>query len=1412
MADQAREAAAFDAAHGGEVPQSAEDWRHSQEQNLLSIRRELANTRSAEARRVLEDEYNRVDNLLKQGQPKLHPSQKFGLVSTTDDIFGDSEWFTVEKTEKRKDGSKWAKYNGDWHQVQSIGRAGFNGKPAAKLGRFKPTTGEQVEYGAGTHLGGLTAGGARVVRDYAMGETPESAAKLRKQELGLKYPNVANTPYAGGRASTLAGGATGMLTDPLSYLGLRAGPLGMAGMGGLTAGGSEAISEHEEGRELSPGRIALTSMEGVGTGGLMGAGGRMLTRGLHGDIPDPKTLTKKSDADVERILTERRKLGETPTGGDVHTIQNQPVPENILDKPISLDSTPIKTPEVQRKDKVKQPVQGHIVDPNEGNLDDVLPRSATLPQALRGAKPRYAFGRNQFELDFESDIDRAAYITAQKEPSKRDGEYLQFVMRATGMSAAEVRAYGARVRDSIKGMARDKEEGGRLRVPNLRAGRREPPIGQLPEPTKPEFKPVTNEGVEDTREFGPITLDDPVANVKEFPDLPKNQIGVEPSGKPRLKGMPRPAPKNVPNYETDTLLTAIAKLGGIKTGERLDLTGETKGRLQRGILHVFNKNGKSSDEIRELLVEHGYIPPEAVADDGGMRWLQEAISDEANGLREFRSLRARNLDEIYSRMRDEQGKVDPVLLSRVAGGAVGGVAGSQLDDDPVRGGFYGAVLGAAGGGGAAKRFVGGGFGSALNASLNPAAKTLAESRGRAAVWEREAIATQTGLQDLEKAIKPERYRAVIAAMESGKLDGLDQAERALAITFRNAIDQIGGAAQQVGLIQQLRKNHVPLQLDWEDKATRDAMKKMGYTPPEQTGRSGFSTFTPHQLERTFDTYQQAESLGLKPKNLKPSDIFASYANSVVGAIENKRAVQELMNLKDASGAPFMVADAQVTPQMRRAGWKPMSDIAPHVEDVRGMYIHPDLADSVKLGLSSHDPTTITRAALGTAWAAKRALVSGSFFHANNLLQAAAGAEGIKGIPYVADVVAGALGKAPSKISLGRIPEVPYESAVDAALKTWKSGDTTGMAGQIIDLGIRNGLKVGAAPLEESQGRDAFHRIMKRTESFLSTKGGVAGDVAALLPKGMRKVDEGFQKLTFDYTWTGLKLSLFSDLFQKELLRNEQRFLKGIEPRKDMNEIARTVSTHVNSVLGGQDWQFIAENVATQFLKKPAKELATPQAQAWEHILTLAPDWNISAIQPWLRAAGVSADDKDLIRLSQQYVAWSTFYSMTAMAGIQYKMTGTFPWQNDFRPDSVKRREGPQTPAQKLHDMTFIDLGNGQHAQVAKHWAEMPHLAANPQQFAINKAQPMMTEPVAGMLNQQYLSTHGAKPITKAKDWQSRTWDYLQWIAGNRAPIGVRQFSNGLGEGLLGIAGVQIIGKDKQQAGGGGNPFAPEPKD
>jgi N12 class adenine-specific DNA methylase len=117
---------------------------------------------------------------------------------------------------------------------------------------------------------------------------------------------------------------------------------------------------------------------------------------------------------------------------------------------------------------------------NEGK-----PEATALPKDLAGAKPRYSYGSKQFDLTFASDFDRAAFITAQKDPSSRNADYLNFAMQASGLSEAEVRAHGQAVKDAIKSQAKDAEPG-TLNVPEIARGAAAPEATTQAEPARDE--------------------------------------------------------------------------------------------------------------------------------------------------------------------------------------------------------------------------------------------------------------------------------------------------------------------------------------------------------------------------------------------------------------------------------------------------------------------------------------------------------------------------------------------------------------------------------------------------------------------------------------------------------------------------------------------------------------------------------------------------------------------------------------------------------------------------------------------------------------------------------------------------------------------------------------------------------------
>jgi hypothetical protein len=117
---------------------------------------------------------------------------------------------------------------------------------------------------------------------------------------------------------------------------------------------------------------------------------------------------------------------------------------SIIAKPEALptDNSAVPAPEV----KAEEPA---IVNQ----------KGKKLSTELTGAKPRYGYGENLFKLEFESDIDKALYIVAQKKPSKSDEKYMTFLRPLFANSTdAEIRSKGEQVRSNIKSMAKNYDE------------------------------------------------------------------------------------------------------------------------------------------------------------------------------------------------------------------------------------------------------------------------------------------------------------------------------------------------------------------------------------------------------------------------------------------------------------------------------------------------------------------------------------------------------------------------------------------------------------------------------------------------------------------------------------------------------------------------------------------------------------------------------------------------------------------------------------------------------------------------------------------------------------------------------------------------------------------------------------------
>ncbi len=92
------------------------------------------------------------------------------------------------------------------------------------------------------------------------------------------------------------------------------------------------------------------------------------------------------------------------------------------------------------------------------------PKNIKPIEQLVGAKPRYNYGKKSFALSFERELDKFAFILAQNKKSKEDASFLYHLMEQTGLSEAEAREYGNKVKDFIKSKAKDSAPG-KISVP-----------------------------------------------------------------------------------------------------------------------------------------------------------------------------------------------------------------------------------------------------------------------------------------------------------------------------------------------------------------------------------------------------------------------------------------------------------------------------------------------------------------------------------------------------------------------------------------------------------------------------------------------------------------------------------------------------------------------------------------------------------------------------------------------------------------------------------------------------------------------------------------------------------------------------------------------------------------------------------
>jgi len=162
--------------------------------------------------------------------------------------------------------------------------------------------------------------------------------------------------------------------------------------------------------------------------------------------------------------------------------------------------------------------------------------TGTLPHDLQRAAPRYSYGPKQFLLNFKSNVDRAAYITAQAKKSPRDADFRTF-LRGQGMTDAEIDDHGAAVRAAIKAQAKTADPGtltvdevGRTKTKLDEQRRAETKLDEAPKPVEDRSGTHTygSKGVTHTADNTPVKFKYALVPLDQLRASHTDQLTVNP--------------------------------------------------------------------------------------------------------------------------------------------------------------------------------------------------------------------------------------------------------------------------------------------------------------------------------------------------------------------------------------------------------------------------------------------------------------------------------------------------------------------------------------------------------------------------------------------------------------------------------------------------------------------------------------------------------------------------------------------------------------------------------------------------------------------------------------------------------------------------------------------------------------------
>lgn len=681
----------------------------------------------------------------------------------------------------------------------------------------------------------------------------------------------------------------------------------------------------------------------------------------------------------------------------------------------------------------------------------------------------------------------------------------------------------------------------------------------------------------------------------------------------------------------------------------------------------------------------------------------------------------------------QAGKIDPRLLATMGLAGIAGAATYALTGERDK------AIGAAVAVGAlpvAARLM-----RRLGQSINDVAKVLVDKRFNPTEVFRDM---DYGIKGVEY-IEMQRQKAGEALLPYGRLQGaernaaytrirdyvqgyrdveLSPNELLAAKNIRENTDTWFGRGQSADVLHSYLENYLPGIYQKKPFAKwSDVIDSLMNEERNLKGQGGLRRSTRHDLEKVIPDYRTVEKLitdgklDLIPLTNNPFAMARMAANSVNRAIQVKKMVSSLKELKDLSGTPLAVSHSeQLTRQaieatVGKAGkefgaskeaiklWTAFDQqratrdyVTINHPGLQGLRFHKDLRQPLEFLFDTSNPRSPLNALYGVSMAQKSLLFSMSLFHGSTL--------GIVAAPMLAGR---ALAQA---VTLMRPHTLKYIA------NAWEAN-----AGKEISPVVLRMIKAGVTLGKGIQ--DVDPTFLYRTFNLIkSTVGDVPGigkwlagtvDAPIYLHKEVRS-------LIFDKLNPTFKTAVF--------MGDEAMWMRKHPDAKpaELDLARRQLGDGVNTLFGGQNWFEWSNNVDQRIARSFMLSMFSPMGRKIQQIAALAPDWNISAVKAWTEGAKAfnplmapRASDG----LYRTYLVMSGLMYLGAAEALQKHFTGEHIWDKA--------------------DWTVVDRGDGTFIHLNKHFMEAVHLIHDWRRFMVSKIGYLPSLALETATNKEYVT-------------------------------------------------------------------------